>query len=201
MIVVWILLGLAVLLALYLVALYNGLVQKRNRVDNAWAQIEVQLKRRRDLIPNLVETVKGYAAHERGTFEAVTEARARAAGAQTVAETAQAEGLLSQALGRLFAVAEAYPDLKASQNFLDLQAQLKDTEDKIAISRQVYNDTVLTYNNAIQVVPRGDDRGHVRLHQARVLRDREPRRARGPGGQLPTGRIRTGGTARGRRAE
>jgi len=152
-IVVWILLGLAVLLALYLVALYNGLVQKRNRVDNAWAQIEVQLKRRRDLIPNLVETVKGYAAHERGTFEAVTEARARAAGAQTVAETAQAEGLLSQALGRLFAVAEAYPDLKASQNFLDLQAQLKDTEDKIAISRQVYNDTVLTYNNAIQVFP------------------------------------------------
>ncbi len=153
MIVVWILLGLVVLLAIYLVALYNGLVQKRNRVDNSWAQIEVQLKRRRDLIPNLVETVKGYAAHERGTFEAVTEARARAAGATTVAETAQAEGLLSQALGRLFAVAEAYPDLKASQNFLDLQAQLKDTEDKIAVSRQVYNDTVLTYNNAIQVVP------------------------------------------------
>ena len=153
MIVVWILLGVVVLLGLYLVALYNGLVQKRNRVDNAWAQIDVQLKRRRDLIPNLVETVKGYAAHERGTFEAVTEARARAAGAQTVAETAQAEGLLSQALGRLFAVAEAYPDLKASQNFLDLQAQLKDTEDKIAVSRQVYNDTVLTYNNAIQVFP------------------------------------------------
>ena len=153
MIAVWILLGLVVLLAVYLVALYNGLVQKRNRVSNSWAQIEVQLKRRRDLIPNLVETVKGYAAHERGTFEAVTEARARAAGAKTVAETAQAEGLLSQALGRLFAVAEAYPDLKASQNFLDLQAQLKDTEDKIAISRQVYNDTVLTYNNAIQVFP------------------------------------------------
>ena len=153
MIAVGILLGLVLLLAIYLVALYNGLVQKRNRVDNGWAQIEVQLKRRRDLIPNLVETVKGYAAHERGTFEAVTEARARAAGAQTVAETAQAEGLLSQALGRLFAVAEAYPDLKASQNFLDLQAQLKDTEDKIAVSRQVYNDTVLTYNNAIQVFP------------------------------------------------
>ncbi len=153
MIVVWILLGLVVLLALYLVVLYNGLVQKRNRVDNSWAQIEVQLKRRRDLIPNLVETVKGYAAHERGTFEAVTEARARAAGATTVAETAQAEGLLSQALGRLFAVAEAYPDLKASQNFLDLQAQLTDTENKIAVSRQVYNDTVLTFNNAIQVFP------------------------------------------------
>jgi len=152
-IAVWIVLGLLVLLVIYLIALYNGLVQKRNRVDNSWAQIDVQLKRRRDLIPNLVETVKGYAAHERGTFEAVTEARARAAGAQTVAETAQAEGLLSQALGRLFAVAEAYPDLKANQNFLDLQAQLKDTEDKIAVSRQVYNDTVLTYNNGIQVFP------------------------------------------------
>ena len=153
MIVVWIILGLVVLLAIYLIALYNGLVQKRNRVDNAWAQIEVQLKRRRDLIPNLVETVKGYAAHERGTFEAVTQARAAAAGAQGPAQTAAAEGFLSQALGKLFAVAEAYPDLKANVNFLDLQAQLKDTEDKIAISRQVYNDTVLTFNNAIQVFP------------------------------------------------
>ena len=144
---------LLVVVAIYLIALYNGLVQKRNRVDNAWAQIEVQLKRRRDLIPNLVETVKGYAAHERGTFEAVTQARAAAAGAQGPAATAAAEGFLSQALGRLFAVAEAYPDLKANVNFLDLQAQLKDTEDKVAVSRQVYNDTVLTFNNAIQVVP------------------------------------------------
>jgi LemA protein len=153
MIAVWIILGLIVLLAIYLIALYNGLVTKRNRVDNAWAQIEVQLKRRRDLIPNLVETVKGYAAHERGTFEAVTQARAAAAGAQGPAATAEAEGFLTQALGKLFAVAEAYPDLKASTNFLDLQAQLKDTEDKIAVSRQVYNDTVLTFNNAIQVFP------------------------------------------------
>ena len=153
MIIVWIIVAVVVVLAIYLVALYNGLVQKRNRVDNAWAQIDVQLKRRRDLIPNLVETVKGYAAHERGTFEAVTQARAAAAGAQGPAQTAAAEGFLSQALGRLFAVAEAYPDLKASTNFLDLQAQLKDTEDKIAISRQVYNDTVLTYNNGIQVFP------------------------------------------------
>ena len=142
-----------VLLVGYVIALYNGLVQKRNRVDNAWAQIDVQLKRRRDLIPNLIETVKGYAAHERGTFEAVTQARAAAAGAQGPAQTAAAEGFLSQALGKLFAVAEAYPDLKANTNFLDLQAQLKDTEDKIAISRQVYNDTVLTYNNSIQVFP------------------------------------------------
>jgi len=141
------------LLALYLVALYNGLVRKRNRVGNAWAQIEVQLKRRRDLIPNLVETVKGYAAHEQGTFEAVTQARAAAAGAQTPAAIGAAEGMLSQALGRLFAVAEAYPELKANQNFLDLQAQLNETENRIAVSRQVYNDTVLTYNNAIQTVP------------------------------------------------
>ena len=146
-------LAVIVLIGLYLIALYNGLVKNRNRVDNAWAQIEVQLKRRRDLIPNLVETVKGYAAHERGTFEAVTQARAAAAGAQGPAATAEAEGFLTQALGKLFAVAEAYPDLKASTNFLDLQAQLKDTEDKIAVSRQVYNDTVLTFNNAIQVFP------------------------------------------------
>ena len=142
-----------VLVALYLVALYNGLVQKRNRVDNSWAQIEVQLKRRHDLIPNLVETVKGYAAHERGTFEAVTQARAAAAGAQTPAAIGAAEGLLTQALGRLFAVAEAYPELKANANFLDLQAQLEDPEGKIAVARQVYNDTVLTYNNAIQTFP------------------------------------------------
>jgi LemA protein len=152
-IVVLIILGLIVLIAIFVIALYNGLVRKRNRVDNAWAQIEVQLKRRRDLIPNLVETVKGYAAHERGTFEAVTEARAAAAGAQGPAATAAAEGMLSQALGRLFAVAEAYPELKANTNFLDLQTQLNETENKIAVSRQVYNDTVLTFNNAIQVFP------------------------------------------------
>jgi len=143
----------AVLLALLLILLYNGLVRKRNRVDNAWAQIDVQLKRRRDLVPNLVESVKGYAAHERGTFEAVTSARAASAAAATPAQVAAAENMLSQALGRLFAVAEAYPELKANQNFLDLQAQLRETEDRIAISRQVYNDTVLTYNNAIQVFP------------------------------------------------
>jgi LemA protein len=151
-VVIAILIALA-LLAISLITLYNGLVQKRNRVDNSWAQIDVQLRRRRDLIPNLVESVKGYAAHERGTFEAVTEARAAAAGAQSPAEVAAAEGLLTQALGRLFAVAEAYPELKANESFLDLQAQLRDAENKIAISRQVYNDTVLTYNNAIQVFP------------------------------------------------
>ena len=144
---------LLVLLALFVVWLYNNLVRQRNRVDNAWAQVEVQLKRRWDLIPNLVETVKGYAAHERETFEAVTNARVSAQKAQGPAEAAQAEGILSQALGRLFAVAEAYPELRATENFQQLQAQLADTENKVAVSRQVYNDTVLTYHNAIQTFP------------------------------------------------
>ncbi len=151
--VVLVIVAVLVILVVWVIAMYNGLVRSRNRVDNAWAQIEVQLKRRWDLIPNLIETVKGYAAHERGTFEAVTAARTAAQQAQGPAATAQAEGILGQALGRLFAVAEAYPDLKASQNFLDLQAQLSDTENKVAVSRQVYNDTVLTFNNAIQTFP------------------------------------------------
>ena len=133
---------------------YNGLVKRRNQVDNAWSQIDVQLKRRHDLIPNLVETVKGYAAHERGTFEAVTQARANAINAQSPAEQAQAENVLSGALKSLFAVAEAYPDLKANQNFLNLQEELTATEDRIAYSRQFFNDSVLSYNNAIQTFPR-----------------------------------------------
>jgi LemA protein len=153
--VVWAIVVLAVLalLAIVLVVLYNRFVRLRNRVDNAWAQIEVQLKRRWDLIPNLVETVKGYAAHERETFENVTRARTAAQQAQTPAESAQAEGLLGQMLGRLFAVAEAYPELQADENFRQLQAELAETENRIAVSRQVYNDTVLTFNNAIQTVP------------------------------------------------
>ncbi|MCS7006520.1 MAG: LemA family protein [Thermoleophilia bacterium] len=142
-----------VLLGLLLVFLYNRLVRLRNRVDNAWAQIEVQLKRRWDLIPNLVETVKGYAAHERETFEAVTEARARAQQAQTPGEAAQAEGILGAALGRLLAVAEAYPELQADENFRQLQTELAETENRVAVARQVYNDAVLTYNNAIQTFP------------------------------------------------
>ena len=153
MIAVIVILVVLVLVALLLVALFNRLVRARNRVDNAWGQVEVQLKRRWDLIPNLVETVKGYAAHERGTFEAVTQARAAAQNARGPAEAAQAEGILSQALGRLFAVAEAYPQLRATENFQQLQAALNETEDKVAVSRQVYNDTVLTYNNAIQTFP------------------------------------------------
>jgi LemA protein len=151
--IVLVIVAIVVLLVLWVVGIYNRLVRTRNSVDNAWAQIEVQLKRRHDLIPNLVETVKGYAAHERGTFEAVTQARVAAQQAQGPAAAGQAEGILNQALGRLFAVAEAYPELKASQNFLDLQGQLRDTEDQIAGVRQGYNNAVLSFNNAIQTFP------------------------------------------------
>jgi LemA protein len=153
--VLWAIVTLVVLalLALLLALLYNRFVRLRNRVDNSWAQIEVQLKRRWDLIPNLVETVKGYASHERETFQNVTEARAAAQQAQTPGDAAQAEGILGQALGRLFAVAEAYPELQADENFRQLQEELAETENRIAVSRQVYNDTVLTFNNAIQTVP------------------------------------------------
>jgi LemA protein len=151
--VLWIVLGVVALLVVALVLLYNRLVTLRNRVENAWAQVDVQLRRRYDLIPNLVETVKGYAAHERETFEAVTNARARAQSAQGPAEQSAAEGILGQALGRLLAVAEAYPELQADENFRQLQDELAETENRIAVSRQVYNDTVLTYNTAIQTVP------------------------------------------------
>jgi LemA protein len=153
--VTWLIVLLVVVLVLLvgLVVLYNRFVRLRNRVDNAWAQVEVQLKRRWDLIPNLVETVKGYAAHERETFEAVTNARAAAQQAKTPGEAAQAEGILGQALGRLFAVAEAYPELQADENFRQLQTEVAETENRVAVSRQVYNDTVLTFNNAIQTFP------------------------------------------------
>src|SRR5215210_7026374 len=152
---VWLIVVVAVLVAvaIILIALYNRFVRLRNRIHNAWAQIEVQLKRRWDLIPNLVETVKGYAAHERETFQNVTEARAAAQRAETPAQAAEAEGLLDRALGRLFAVAEAYPELQADENFRQLQGEIAETENRVAVSRQVYNDTVLTFNNAIQTVP------------------------------------------------
>ena len=148
-----IVLGIIVLLVVFLIALYNGLVRSRNNVDNAWSQISVQLKRRYDLIPNLVETVKGYAAHEKGVFEAVTAARSNAMQAQGPEQQAQAENALSGTLKSLFAVAEAYPDLKANQNFLNLQEELTSTEDRIAYARQYYNDSVLRYNNKIQTFP------------------------------------------------
>ena len=131
----------------------NKLVKLRNRSENAWAQVDVQLRKRYDLIPNLVETVKGYAAHEQQTFEAVTAARTAAQQAQGVAQQAEAENVLTQALGRLFAVSEAYPQLRATENFQQLQAQLSDVEQNIAIARQVYNDTVLSYDNALQTIP------------------------------------------------
>ena len=157
MVAVIVIIAVVVLLLLLVALLYNGLVRTRNRVDNAWSQIDVQLKRRYDLIPNLVETVKGYAAHERQTLEAVTNARSNAINAQesgNVAQQAQAENVLSGALKSLFAVAESYPDLKANQNFLQLQEELTSTEDRIAYARQFYNDSVLNYNNKIQVFPR-----------------------------------------------
>jgi LemA protein len=153
MVAVIVIVVLVILLLLFFWLGYNRLVKKRNQVDNAWSQIDVQLKRRHDLIPNLVETVKGYAAHERGTFEAVTAARANAINAQTPVEQAQAENVLSGALKSLFAVAEAYPDLKANQNFLNLQEELTSAEDRVAYARQFYNDSVLGYNTQIQKFP------------------------------------------------
>ena len=151
--VLWLLLGLLALLALIAVSLYNSLVSLRVRSDEAWSGIATQLKRRHDLIPNLVETVKGYAAHERGVFERVTEMRSRAMSATTPAQAAQAEGLLGQALRGLYAVAENYPELKANQNFLSLQQSLAETENAIAGSRQAYNGVVRDLNTRIQTVP------------------------------------------------
>jgi LemA protein len=142
-----------VLLLLYVIVTYNGLVKLRNRIQNAWAQIDVQLRRRYDLIPNLVETVKGYAKHEQGTFQAVTEARANAINAQGPADQARAENMISGALKSLFAVSEAYPDLKANQNFLSLQEELSGTEGRISYARQYYNDAVLRMNTKIQSFP------------------------------------------------
>lgn len=142
-----------VILVVAAVGLYNNLVKLRNMVDNAWAQIDVQLQRRLDLIPNLVETVKGYASHERGTLEEVTKARTAVMNAPSPADKMQADGFLAGALKNLFAVAEAYPDLKANANFQQLQAELSNTEDKISYMRQSYNDTVMKYNTAIQTFP------------------------------------------------
>jgi len=146
---------LIIIAGLFLIAvgMYNGLIQMRNRCDNAWSQVDVQLKRRYDLIPNLVETVKGYAKHEREVFQNVTDARSKAIGAGTVKDQSAAENQLTGALKTLFAVAENYPDLKANQNFLMLQEELAGTESKIAYARQFYNDQVMTFNQKQQVVP------------------------------------------------
>lgn len=139
--------------AVIVIGMYNSLVQLRNQVDNAWSQIDVQLKRRHDLIPNLVETAKGYMQHERGTFEAITEARSKAMGAHGVGDAAKAEGGLSEALSKFMLVVENYPDLKANQNFLSLQEELSSTENRISYSRQGYNDQVLFFNNKTQMFP------------------------------------------------
>lgn len=152
----WVAIGIVVvvlIVVLWGALAYNGLVQSRNRVDSAWSQIEVQLRRRYDLIPNLVETVRGYASHERQTLEAVTAARQTAANAHTVEEQARAENQITGALRQLFAVAEAYPDLKANQNFLALQEELTATEGRIAYARQHYNDSVMSYDNSRQTLP------------------------------------------------
>ncbi|HTS18973.1 MAG TPA: LemA family protein [Verrucomicrobiae bacterium] len=148
-----VLVGLVVILFAWIAGTYNGLIRLRNQLENAWAQIDVQLKRRHDLIPNLVETVKGYAKHESGTLEKVIQARNMAVSAKSVGERAEAENVLTGALKSLFAVAEAYPDLKANQNFLALQEELTSTENKISFSRQFYNDTVMTFNTRLEVFP------------------------------------------------
>ena len=155
MLAVYIIIGVVVVLLIIFIMTYNGLVRRRNQVKNSWAQIDVQLKRRFDLIPNLMETVKGYMKHERATLEAVTNARnlAQQVASAGVGERAKAEGELSSALSRLLAVVENYPDLKANQNFLALQEELTSTENKISFSRQYYNDSVLRYNNQTQMFP------------------------------------------------
>jgi LemA protein len=153
MIALIIVIVLVVLIALFFIAQYNGLVKLRNRVENAWAQIDVQLRRRYDLIPNLVETVKGYASHEKETLDAVIQARNSAMGASGPAEAAANENMLTGTLKSLFALSEAYPDLKANQNFLELQEELTSTESRIAFARQHYNDSVLGFNTKIQSFP------------------------------------------------
>ena len=151
---IWILLAVVAIIVIYLIVAYNGLIRLRNQIENAWSQIDVQLKRRIDLIPNLVETVKGYAAHERDTLDAVVKARnAAIAAPATPAGQAEADNQITGALRQLFALSEAYPDLKANQNFLALQEELTATEGRVAYARQFYNDTVLGYNNKLQAFP------------------------------------------------
>ena len=151
--ITYILLAVVAAIIIWVIYIYNRFVRLTNRTEEGWSDIDVQMKRRYDLIPNLVETVKGYAAHEAGTLQKVTEARTKAMGAQSVAEHAEAENMLTGALKSLFAVSEAYPDLKANTNFLELQRELSDTENKIQASRRFYNGTVLDLNNAIQMFP------------------------------------------------
>jgi LemA protein len=177
--VLWVIVAaaLVLLLAFFVIAQYNRLVKLRNRVENAWAQVDVQLQRRHDLVPNLVESVRGYAGHERGTFEAVTQARAAAQRATTVDDQADAENVLTAALGRIFAIAEQYPELRASDNFQQLQAQLEETEQKIAVARQIYNDAVLTYDTARETLPTNIVAGAFNFAPRRYFEIEEPARA------------------------
>ncbi len=153
MIALLIILGIIVILVFMVIGIYNSLIRLRNQVKNAWAQIDVQLKRRHDLIPNLIETVKGYMVHERQTLESITNARASAMNATNMSDRVKAEGELSNLMGRLQVAVEAYPDLKANQNFMSLQEELTSTENKISFARQSYNDQVLFYNNKKQTFP------------------------------------------------
>jgi LemA protein len=162
------------LLALFFIAQYNRLIRLNISVDESFAQIEVQLKRRSDLIPNLVETVKGYAAHEQSTFDAVVTARAKATTASTVADVAAADGMLTQALRGLLAVAEAYPDLKASSNFLSLQEELSTTENKVAFSRQFYNDSVRNLNTAVKTIPTNFFAGFAKVTEREFYEVEDP---------------------------
>ena len=188
----WLLGGVVVVvaIALFFVSIYNGLVRRRNEKDNAWSQIDVQLKRRHDLIPNIVETVKGYAKHERETLDAVIKARNAAVSAQGPAAAGQAEGVLGAALGKLFALAEAYPDLKANQNYLALQEELTSTENRIGYARQAYNDAATRYNNAREVFPANLISGgfaRAELFEIEIGAEREVETAVGDG---PRERIR-----------
>ena len=178
----WIVIAVVVIVVAIVMGTYNGLVGLRNQVKNAWAQIDVQLKRRFDLIPNLMETVKGYMKHERETLEAVTKARnlAQQVSSAGPGERSQAEGMLGMALGRLLAVAESYPDLKANQNFLALQEELTSTENKISFSRQYYNDSVLRYNNKTQMFPSNVVAGMFRFLAGEFFEVTEPEQREAP---------------------
>ena len=168
------------LIALFLITQYNRLIRLNIAVDEAWAQIEVQLKRRTDLIPNLVETVKGYAKHEQSTFDAVVTARAKATSATGVADTAAADGMLTKALRGLLAVAEAYPDLKASSNFLSLQEELATTENKVAFSRQFYNDNVRSLNTAVKTIPSSFFAGLAKVGEREFYEVEDPQERNAP---------------------
>jgi LemA protein len=174
MVVVLVLVAIVAIVVLWLVGIYNALIRLRNQVKNAWSQIDVQLKRRHDLIPNLIETAKGYMQHERETLEHITEARSRAVSAEGVGERAQAEGDLSGALRGFYLVVENYPDLKANQNFLALQEELTSTENKIGFARQNYNDQVLFFNNKIQMFPSNIVAGMFRFIAEEFFEIEEP---------------------------